>query len=304
MVNSEWCAGVRLFYSSPLIISPLTMPMRFPFLLLLILAPLAAGLAAELRVLTFNIRYDRPDPGVRAWTERREAVAAIIREHADVAGLQEVLPNQRQELVERCPEFAFVGVGREPDDRGESSPVLYRRDRFALLDSGTFWFSDTPAVVGSKSWGNDIPRICSWAKLRVVQGGAEFWFFNVHLDHRSQPSRERSAALLLERIAARAGQEPAVVTGDFNATPENAAIQAMVRAPSPLASIYTLAGIPAAGTFHDFTGQPGPGAIDFIFLDPAAWKVSVAEILTSQLPKHPEAWPWDHFPVRAVIEKR
>ena len=83
--------------------------------------------------------------------------------------------------------------------------MLVRRDRFAVLESGTFWFSDTPEVVGSKSWGNDIPRICTWAKLRDVKGGAAFWFFNVHLDHRSQPSRERSAALLLERIKARAG---------------------------------------------------------------------------------------------------
>ena len=72
------------------------------FALLVFFALLAVLRAEEIRVLTFNIRYDRPDPGVRAWTERRDAVAAIIREHADLAGLQEVLPNQRRELAERA----------------------------------------------------------------------------------------------------------------------------------------------------------------------------------------------------------
>ena len=139
--------------------------MRIALSLLLLL--MAGGLEAEeFRLLSFNIRYDRPDPGVRAWSERREAVAGIIREAADLAGLQEVLPNQRHDLAERCPEFVFVGVGREPEDRGEASPVLVRRARFAVLESGTFWFSDTPEVVGSKSWGNEIPRVCTWAKLR------------------------------------------------------------------------------------------------------------------------------------------
>lgn len=268
-------------------------------------ALLAAAQAEELRVLTFNIRYDRPDPGVQSWTERRGAAAKIIREQADVAGLQEVLPQQRRDLAERCAEFDFVGIGREPGDQGESSPVLVRRDRFAVLESGTFWFSDTPGVAGSKSWGNDIPRICTWAKLRDAKGGAALWLFNVHLDHRSQPSREKSAALLLERIAARAGQEPVVVMGDFNAAPENPAIVAMTRTPSELATVFTLAGIPATGTFHDFSGKPGPAAIDFIFVNPKAWRVASAEVAKStfQARDGSVAWPSDHFPVQAVIER-
>lgn len=285
-------------------------PARFtsPFMriALALLAMLAAASADELRVLTFNIRYDRPDPGMQSWTERRDAAAKIIREQADIAGLQEVLPQQRRDLAERCAEFEFVGIGREPGDKGEASPVMVRRERFAVLESGTFWFSDTPETVGSKSWGNDIPRICTWAKLRDAKGGGVLWLFNVHLDHRSQPSREKSAALLLERMAARVGKEPVVVMGDFNAGPENAAIVAMTREPSELASIFKLAGIPAEGTFHDFSGKPGPAAIDFIFLDPKAWRVASAQIdrSTFQASDGKPAWPSDHFPLRAVIERK
>lgn len=275
-------------------------------LFLTFLATVTLAHAEGFRVLSFNIRYDRPDPGVRAWTERREVVAAIIRENADLAGLQEVLPNQRQEVMERCAGFEIVGLGREPGDRGESSPVLVRKDRLAVLESGTFWFSDTPDVAGSKSWGNDIPRICTWAKLRALKDDSVVWFFNLHLDHRSQPSREKSTALLLERIKNRAGSEPVIIAGDFNATPENPAIITLSDASTSLRTIYGLAGIPAAGTFHDFTGRPAASAIDFIFLDPAHWKVSRAEILKTTFPASDGsiAWPSDHFPLMAEIELR
>ena len=82
-------------------------------------------------------------------------------------------------------------------------------------------------MIASKSWGNHITRICTWARL-VDRDGRGFWKFNVHLDHESQPSRERSAQLLRQRIDARAfPNEPVVITGDFNAGEKNAAVTAM-----------------------------------------------------------------------------
>jgi endonuclease/exonuclease/phosphatase family metal-dependent hydrolase len=42
------------------------------------------------RVLTFNIRYNNPLDGANGWPHRQEAVAKLIKERADVAGLQEV----------------------------------------------------------------------------------------------------------------------------------------------------------------------------------------------------------------------
>jgi endonuclease/exonuclease/phosphatase family metal-dependent hydrolase len=94
-----------------------------------------------------------------------------------------------------------------------------------VLDSGTFWFSDTPEQPGSKTWGNDITRICTWARFRDATGGT-LYVFNVHLDHESQPSRERSVQLLATRIRGRAAPgDPVLVTGDFNADEQNPAIR-------------------------------------------------------------------------------
>jgi endonuclease/exonuclease/phosphatase family metal-dependent hydrolase len=85
-------------------------------------------------------------------------------------------------------------------------------------------FSDTPSVVASTSWGNTITRICTWARF-VDRDGRAFWHFNVHLDHISQPSREKSTLLLAQRMAERRNlDEPAIVTGDFNVGEDNPAI--------------------------------------------------------------------------------
>lgn len=267
----------------------------------ILLAALSVAHGQDLQVLTFNVRYDRPDPGKQSWKERRDAVAAIIRANADVAGLQEVLPQQRKDLAERLPEFELVGIGRDPGDRGEASPLLVRKDRLEVLEHGTFWFSDSPEVVGSMSWGNEIPRICTWAKLRDRQRNAVSWFFNVHLDHRSQSSREKSVALLLDRIKERTG--PVAVMGDFNAAPGNAAIAALSAA-SSLRDVYGIAGVTPGGTFHDFTGKASGGPIDWIFVDPGKWEVKNVEILTGPMVDGGSDWPSDHFPVKAVIRQR
>ncbi len=89
------------------------------------IAVIAVG--GEVKVLTFNIRYDNPRDGADAWPNRKEAVAKEIA-NSDVAGLQEVKPNQRAWLRERLPEYEFVGIGREKDDSDEAVPVVFRKD--------------------------------------------------------------------------------------------------------------------------------------------------------------------------------
>ena len=187
-----------------------------------------------LTVMSFNIRYGTANDGDNHWTLRRELLVDVIREaDADLVGLQEALDAQVAVLLQALPQYGLVGVGRDDGRaRGEHAAILYRRDRFRVSDAATFWFSDTPEVVASRSWGNRITRICTWARF-VDRDGQAFWLYNVHLDHESQPSRERSTALLAERIAGRrVPTEPAIVTGDFNVGETNPAI-ARLTAPLP-----------------------------------------------------------------------
>src|SRR3546814_19040088 len=92
--------------------------------------------------------------------------------------MQEVLQHQKQAVEADLPAYQFVGVARDDGkDKGEFSPLGFRRDRFALVGSGTFWLSPTPDVP-SQGWDAARPRIATWAGLsdrtaarkRLVEG--------------------------------------------------------------------------------------------------------------------------------------
>jgi len=267
-----------------------------------------APAADPLTVMSFNIRYGTANDGVNRWENRREALFALMRaENADLVGLQEALYSQIQEILVAVPGFAVAGVGRDDGrTKGEFSAILFRTNRFTLSNAGTFWFSDTPEVVASTSWGNTITRICSWARL-VDRDGRAFWHYNVHLDHISQPSRERSTELLARRIASVAHRgEPAIVTGDLNVGESNPAVAALVGSPSaPGVFVDTFRVLHPdtrdVGTFTGFDATSIAGdKIDYVFVPRGTEVLSAAIVRTAANGRSPS----DHFPVTARFRLR
>jgi endonuclease/exonuclease/phosphatase family metal-dependent hydrolase len=256
---------------------------------------------APLAVMSFNIRYGTANDGDNHWLKRRDQLFDLLREQqADVVGLQEALHVQIEEILRAFPGYDYVGVGRSDGRQaGEYAAILYRTARLRVRRSDTFWFSDTPGIVKSTSWGNQIERICTWAYFEDLEGPS-FYLYNVHLDHQSQPSREKSVALLLERVAARGPAAPAVVTGDFNAGEANPAAKAML---APFRDSFRLLHPDATevGTFNGFKpGQTGGDKIDFVFVE-AGTEVLAAEIVRSS---RDGRYPSDHFPVTARVRLR
>jgi endonuclease/exonuclease/phosphatase family metal-dependent hydrolase len=272
-------------------------------------APASAPPREPLHVWSFNIRYGTARDGDNHWTLRRDQLFELLRTEApDLIGLQEALRSQVEEILAAVPGYASVGVGRDDGKAaGETSAILFRASRFTVAGSGTFWFSDTPEVPGSTHWGNRITRICTWARL-VDRDGTSFVHYNLHLDHESQPSRERSTALLRQRIAARqpAG-EPVIVTGDFNAGEQNPALHGLVTAPgraggapAPLVDTYRVRHPEATevGTFTGFTfGQTRGEKIDYVLVEPGTEVLDAAIVRASRNGRYPS----DHFPVAARI---
>ncbi len=259
----------------------------------------------DLRVMSFNIRYGTADDGENAWPLRSDLVMQVIRDgDADVLGLQEALRFQLDEIGAEFPGYGEIGVGRDDGvEAGEYSAILYDLLRLRPLDSGTFWLSDTPEVVGSTSWGNGITRIVTWARFRDMSAGGEFYVFNTHWDHESQPSRERSADLLRERIASREYSDPVLVMGDFNAGEENPAFRRLASADSTLALVEAFRALhpdsTVVGTFNGFTGEGSGEKIDAILTSPG-WAVQEAAIVRTE---EAGRYPSDHFPVSAVVER-
>ena len=232
----------------------------------------------------------------------------IHREQPDVFGVQEALHGQVADLWASLPEYEFSGVGRDDGRRaGEYSGIFYQRDRFQLdqTDGGTFWLSDTPEQAGSKSWGNEIPRVAAWLRLIDRATGRGFYVFNTHWDHRNQPSRERAALLIAQRIAGRKHPgEPVALIGDFNAIESNPGLIYLTGRRVALAgSEQTWAGglldtyqmlhptEKNRRTLHFWSGRRDGLKVDHILVSRGA-EVEAAEIISQDQPEIS-----DHFPV-------
>ena len=183
----------------------------------------------RLRVATFNIRNGIALDGLDSWPFRRRAAAdAVARLDLDLAGLQEVYGFQQRYLLRRLPDYAATGAGRtDGRGRGERCTVLHRRARLALDESITRWFSDTPDLPGSTSWGNRLPRIVTLARFIDRESGRRFGLANCHLEGSPATARHRSAAALVAWLEPGL---PWIVLGDFNAEPDDAAVQTLLAA--------------------------------------------------------------------------
>ena len=261
---------------------------------------------APLTVMSFNIRYGTASDAEHAWPLRRDLAFRVIREHGPVVlGVQEALRFQLDEIGAVLPHYGEVGVGRTDGvEQGEYSAILYDRNRLEVLDQGTFWLSDTPDVPNSMSWGNRITRIATWARFRDRTTAATFHVFNTHWDHESQPARERSARLLLERMRARRPGDPVLVMGDFNAGEDNIAFRMLLADDETggLRLYDTFRAVhPRAlntGTYHAFAGDRSGAKIDAI-LASREWRTLDAAIV---LFSENGLYPSDHFPVTATVQ--
>ena len=260
-----------------------------------------------LRVMSYNIRYDNPADGRNGWPRRKQPVVDLLhRYQPDLLGLQEVTHGQLTDLAAALPDYGWIGVGRDDGaTRGEYVPIFYRQARLALQTSGHFWLSATPDVAGSFGWDADCVRVTTWAIFTDKLSGTTFLHLNTHFDHRGLTAQIESARLLHEFMAQQASIIPALITGDFNCTPDSVTYQALT-ASSVLADTMVTSLHPHAGPTATFTtdfAEPLQEKIDYIFLytPPAtspAFTVQRHAILADQQDRH---YPSDHLPVLVEV---
>lgn len=190
-----------------------------------------AASAQEINVASFNIRNGKPlKPGQElpkkgdyasfdGWDHRKAQLCDMINFEAfDIFGSQEVRKGQLDDMLAALPDYDYIGVGRDHgDDRGEFSPVFYRKDKFEKLDGGTFWLSPTPDKP-SKGWDAKYNRICSWGVLRHKASGKKVCFMNVHFDHRGVQARIEASKQILAYVKKHCKGMNVILSGDFNVT--------------------------------------------------------------------------------------
>ena len=252
------------------------------------------AVAQELNVGSFNIRnggplregQERPKKGdyknYNGWDDRKQYVCDMINLEAfDVFGSQEVKHKQLVEMMAMLPDYDYVGVARDDGaQKGEYCPVFYRKKEFKLLDSGTFWLSETPDEV-SKGWDGMCRRICTWAYLQRKSDKAKFYFLSTHLDHRGKVAQTEGAKLVLDWIKKNCKGQPVIVVGDYNVSQTSDCYKIFAES-GILDDTYDLAKYRFAptGTFNGFNPKRYTTfRIDHIFVSKGA-KVSRHGILT------------------------
>ena len=259
----------------------------------------------RLRVMTYNIRFDNPADGVNAWPNRKELVASVIRFHkADIIGVQEALEHQIQDLMELLPGYDWVGVGRNEDEGGEFSAILYRSSVVTVKAAQTFWLSESPDEPGSQSWDSSLPRIATWAHFVTSSEERELFVLNTHFDHRGEQARLESAHLIKEQTSRLANGLPVIVMGDLNATSEQPPLALLSDTPLPdgrslhdgfVHSLQPHHG--PASTWTGFTKIEADRRIDYIFASEDL-PIHYHAILTDKLE---DRYPSDHLPVLVEV---
>ena len=261
---------------------------------------------APITIMSANIRRqekffnsDPLDTGDHRWWKRAKYYLENIRSvKPDILGCQEVQPRQYKFLCKHLVNYGSVVEYR--DNRGkrtESCPIFYNKNRFTLLDSGTFWLSETPEKI-SKNWGSEHYRICTFVTLKD-KDGTTFTVYNTHPDWDCAEARVKQIKVIADKIEEKGGKT--VVLGDLNSIKgtENgdAALSSLE---AILKDSKTFPGMTDYGTTYNGYGidPDGPMGLDYIFLPEETTVLEVGKYDKI----YDGVYPSDHFPIFAKVK--
>ena len=254
----------------------------------------------EIKVISYNIRYDNPKDGINIWDNRKSSIINFLnKEKPQLIGFQEVTHSQLLFLSEELSSYGFIGVGRDDGKtKGEYSPIFYNKNNFSLISQNTFWLSPTPEKI-SVGWDASMERICTYALVEDKRSKKRVWIFNTHLDHIGNKARAKSVELILDTIK-KLNEEhyPIVLTGDFNLEDYTEPIKKLQKQFNDV-----LEGLNKSkksyATFNGFKKNIIPKKrIDYIFTNKLKIKKASHKLITTPT----MGWASDHHPVLAVLK--
>ena len=269
-------------------------------ILLCIIGCLAPAIAQKdtVTVISFNIRYNNPGDGDNIWDNRKASCVKMAQmEKPDFLCVQEAYFVQLDYLNKSLPNYQYIGVGRDDGKQGgEHMAILYRSDRYEVVEHGDFWLSATPDVC-SRGWDGACNRIVTWGYFRDKKTGKHVYCFNTHLDHVGEVARRESLKLIPERIKSIVTDKkaPVFLTGDFNSDINSEIFK-------PLKKVMKQARKDAPvtdnrGTFNGWGNAPNNVVIDHIFYKNAT--SILFQTLDSD--KYGRWLISDHYPIKGVF---
>ena len=173
----------------------------------------------ELKVVSFNIRYG-DDPNGYSIAERAPRLEKVTKKYdPDVIGFQEYTVIWEKEIENRFPEYEIFNKYRSVHEL-EAAPILWKKDKFELLNTGYFWLSSTPEVE-SRGWDElyNCWRMCEYVILKHKESGKVFTYMNTHYGFGDKGQVDSSR--LIYEYSKKISPYPTFVTGDFNMYPDS-----------------------------------------------------------------------------------
>ena len=186
--------------------------------------------AAPVKLMTFNLRYDTKSHECLALNVRGPHLLEIIKKYTpDSISFNDATHDWMNYLRPEMAKIGYssVGVGRDWGKTGsdlsgngnEHTPIFYLTEKYELLESHTFWLSDSPESKGSSSWDPACKRICTYAVLKNKETGSIYAHFGTHLDHQSEEARQNGLIVIesyIRTVLEKYGEIGIVLSGDFN----------------------------------------------------------------------------------------
>lgn len=260
--------------------------------------------AQVIKIMTYNIRLDIASDKENSWANRKEIFASQIKFYEpDIMGVQEALPSQINYLDSALTFFKHVGIGREGVNKGEASAIYYNPAKFEIINSNTFWLSETPGLV-SKGWDASWIRICTYALMKDKKTKKQFWVFNTHLDNTGVVARKKGVEQILNKIKEENKKDlPVIFMGDFNAPPESELIIDLKKKMSDAKDLSVAKPFGPSGTFNGFEfSKPVTNRIDYIFI--SGHKKIIVNKYAVLSDSDNLRYPSDHLPVYAEIKMK
>ncbi len=217
------------------------------------------------RLMSFNLRCANVGPREQ-WDRVDDCVQEILQSGCEMLGVQEATPEWMRDLTKNLDGWSYVGIGRGDQNGGENeySAIFYKNDRFEVIDSGNFWYSDTPDVM-SKCWHSHHNRICTWGIFYDKKEDKKFVHVNTHMDC-DFDLIYKSIPILREKIMPMIEQYPLSCSGDFNSFQNGREYNEIVKflKDSKFEAPDTMDYL----TYHDDCPEKHEGhIIDFIFIN-------------------------------------
>ncbi len=248
----------------------------------------------KITAVSFNIRCC-DDKNGHSIPERAPRLDYVVNPlNADVIGFQEYTPSWETQIKKYFGgKYEMFNKYRAKSSL-ESTPVLWKKDKFQCLKSGYFWLSDTPEIEsgGWDEWG--CHRICNYVVLKERTSGKLFNFINTHFGF-GEKCQTASAKLIYE-YSKKITDYPTFITGDFNMTPQSAGYKEMTKHFTDVNSV-TLKDF--RDTFHGYNPKIKRDAhIDYCFIDEKVKPVNLTVIDGDIDGKFPS----DHFGLFVELE--